>query len=93
MQPHDEQAIRDFLGERPDASQLRDWRITLQQRLDALRKEQTVTGNERLKPKIDQLRKQVDALLQEEAITSFVEDSVRVTMAMGASSDASEEYE
>ncbi len=86
----DEQAVvKDFLGERPEAAQLREWREVLEQRLRALVEEQRKggPGAESLGPKILKMRKQVDALRQEEAITEFVEESVRVTLNMGAVAD------
>ena len=85
----EEEAIRDFLGERPDSAQLTDWRTTLEERLAALQEEQKRAGgaNPALGKKIDQLRKQIAALREEEAVTQFVEDSVRVTLAMGQIAD------
>jgi hypothetical protein len=86
-------AIREFLGERPDSGQLEDWRVTLEQRLQALETERTRGGDARFSVKIEQLKRQIAALRQEEAITGFVEDSVRVTLAMGAVADPVDETE
>jgi len=84
-----EDAVQQFLGERPGAEQLRDWRVTLEQRLRALQQERVKAPESAgaLDPKISRLRDQISALQQEEAVTQFVEDSVRVTLAMGASAD------
>jgi hypothetical protein len=81
----EQEAIRDFLGERPDSGQLRDWREALQERLAGLRQERDQRGDPsgRLGNKIEQLKRQIAALRDEEAVTEFVEDSVRVTLAMG----------
>jgi len=78
-------AIRDFLGDRPEAQQLREWRETLERRLTSLQAEQRRGAPLPGLPKqIEQLKRQISALREEEAITEFVEDSVRVTLAMGA---------
>lgn len=92
----EQQAIQQFLGDRPDTSQLREWRSTLEDRLKALKAERgKVTGDaaDKLASRIAQLEKQVAALTEEEAITQFVEDSVRVTLAMGTVSDGMEELD
>jgi hypothetical protein len=94
MEEH--QAIERFLGDRPGSDQLREWRSTLEQRLKALEEERSrlADGPARaLEPKIAQLRKQVAALSEEEAITQFVEDSVRVTLAMGAAAEGMDDIE
>ena len=93
---NEEETIRQFLGERPDAGQLRDWRETLEARLRRMVEEQKgapagVAAS--LEGKIAQLRRQVDALREEEAITQFVEDSVRVTLAMGAVTEGMDQIE
>lgn len=89
---NEEQAVRDFLGDRPGADELTEWRSTLEARLQKLEAERDKGGtpDARLVQKIAQLRKQIAALRQEEAITLFVEDSVRVTLAMGATAEAAE---
>jgi polyhydroxyalkanoate synthesis regulator phasin len=93
---NDEQAVQQFLGDRPGAEQLREWRTTLQRRLQAMEaeRERSKDAPGGLDAKIAQLKKQVAALGEEEAITEFVEDSVRVTMRMGAATDeaASDEW-
>lgn len=85
----EEEAIKDFLGERPGSAQLNDWRATLEQRLEVLQEEQRRAGetNPALERKIGLLKRQIGALREEEAVTQFVEDSVRVTLAMGQIAD------
>jgi hypothetical protein len=89
---NEEQAVREFLGDRPGSEELTEWRITLEARLRRLESERDKGGapDPRLVQKISQLKKQISALRQEEAITQFVEDSVRVTLAMGSVVDAGE---
>jgi hypothetical protein len=87
-------AIRDFLGDRPDAEQWREWRTTLEERLKRLTAEHAAAPPEakaRLESRIAELRTQITALEQEELITEFVEDSVRVTLAMGSVVDGKQE--
>jgi hypothetical protein len=91
---NEDEAIREFLGDRPEATQFREWREVLQRRLASLeadRKKAVAIGgpgsSAGLDGRIAQLRKQIDALLEEEAVTQFVEDSVRVTLAMGAAAE------
>jgi phage shock protein A len=90
MNPDD--AVKEFLGDRPNAEELTEWRATLEDRLKRLEAERDKGGTPTpgLQQKIAQLKKQVAALRQEEAITQFVEDSVRVTLAMGSTTDAGE---
>jgi hypothetical protein len=82
----DTQAIREFLGDRPEAEQLREWRQTLEHRLASLQAERRRAGEvpAALAKQIEQLKRQIGVLREEEAITGFVEDSVRVTLAMGS---------
>ena len=79
--------VQQFLGDRPNAEQFRDWRVTLERRLQAMvedRKSAEGPAAASLDARITQLKRQVAALQEEEAVTQFVEDSVRVTLAMGA---------
>jgi hypothetical protein len=87
------EAIREFLGDRPDSDQLKDWRSALQDRLTALEAEQRRAGDADpgLKSRIQTLKRQIAALQEEQAITEFVEDSVRVTLAMGTLSEQPDE--
>jgi hypothetical protein len=90
----EQKAIRGFLGDRPDAAQLREWRETLQERLRRLVAARAAAPPEEqapLDPRIAELRRQIAALEQEEMITEFVEDSVRVTLAMGSVVDGERE--
>ena len=88
----EDDAIREFMGDRPSSEQLRDWRIALEERLAALKADRPRAGAS-LDGKIATTERQIDALREEEAVTRFVEDSVRVTLAMGASSDGMDEAE
>ncbi len=91
----EEDVIRDFLGERPEAAQLRDWRETLEYRLRALEGELEKAAPEKrpaIESRLQPLRKQIAALREEEAVTTFVEDSVRATLQMGAVSGTDEEF-
>jgi len=91
---NEEQAIREFLGDRPSAAQLADWRTTLEQRLQALVEErQRIGATASLDTRVSQLQRQIAALSEEEAVTRFVEDSVRVTLAMGAGTDGMDKFE
>ena len=82
--PDAEQAIDDILGENPRSRELRLMRFALEQRRHAFAKDrlQAKTDKDRagLAAKVSELEKQIAALKQEEAITTFVEDSVRVTI-------------
>lgn len=80
---HINDAVREFLGDSAPASELRLWREALQQRLNRLRTEaaQDPQTRESLRLKIDHLEKQVRALMEEEAISGFVEETVRASVA------------
>lgn len=83
----DDTIIEDFLGERPRASQIEGWLEALRSKLARVREEARQASAEdavRLRNKVRELEQQVAALEKEAAITQFVEDSVRVTLAMGA---------
>jgi len=85
-----EQSIRQFLGDRPGSAELSEWRATLELRLEGLDAERKRTGaTAAVDNKIAQLKRQIAALREEEAITQFIEDSVRVTLAMGAVTEGS----
>jgi hypothetical protein len=83
--------IDDVLGENPRASQLRLMRGALEGRRAALRAELERTTEEpdrtRLQNKIKTLDRQIEALRQEEAISEFVETSVKVTLTRSALDD------
>jgi hypothetical protein len=76
-------AVREFLGENAPTSELRVWREALQERLNRLRAEaaRDPQTREALRLKIEHMEKQVRALMEEEAITGFVEDTVRAAIA------------
>ena len=80
---HINDAVREFLGDSAPASELRIWREALQQRLNRLRAEaaQDPQTREALRLKIEHLEKQVHALMEEEAISGFVEETVRASVA------------
>jgi cell division protein FtsB len=83
----DEAIIEQFLGNQPSSAQLREWRETLITRAGRLRQELAEANPAQtasLKSRLAELERQIAALEQEELITEFVEDSVRVTLAMGA---------
>ncbi|HEY3413735.1 MAG TPA: hypothetical protein VGM51_11875 [Armatimonadota bacterium] len=80
---HINDAVREFLGDSAPASELRLWREALEQRLNRLRAEaaQDPQTHEALRLKIAHLEKQVHALMEEEAISGFVEETVRASVA------------
>lgn len=83
----EEDAIQRFLGERPRAEELARMRATLEARLRRLVRERQQAPPETraaLDARVKTLQEQIAALEQEELITQFVEDSVRVTLAMGS---------
>lgn len=71
--PNEDAIVEEFLEGSPRAQKWGELRQALEDRLQAAQAE----GNE---AKLTQLREQIAALAQEEAITRFVEDSVRVTL-------------
>jgi len=83
----DEQAAIDqFLGDKPSSAQLREWRETLLTPLRRLRRELREAEPDQavsLRGRLAEMKRQIAVLEQEEMITEFVEDSVRVTLAMG----------
>jgi hypothetical protein len=87
----EEQVIEEFLGDNPRARELRLMRAALEQRLAVMQRDYDRLTGERertqLHTKITELRKQIAAIHQEEAITTFVEDSVRVTLHKSALDD------
>ena len=77
--------IEDFLEDQPRAHQWREMRETLQVRLrDAITVCDNAAPGSREKTaaerKVRDLRDQVEALRTEEAVTQFVEDSVRASL-------------
>jgi len=83
-------AIDQFLGDKPSSAQLRQWRETLRERSRRLRQELKAAAPEHaaaLRARLAEMSRQIAALEQEELITEFVEDSVRVTLAMGSTAE------
>lgn len=80
----EEAAVDMFLGESPRATELRLLRQTLENRRRTFRKElEATTGEkerERLEAKIKEMGKQIKILGEEEAISEFVERTVRVAL-------------
>ena len=83
------------------AVEWRSLRVALMRRLAALQSAQESTTNlveqARLEKEISTLKKQIDTLLIEEVSQQFVEDSVRVTIAVsqldqGMDDEGGEEY-
>ena len=87
----EEELIDEALGENPRASQLRLMRASLEERRNTYRTELDRTTEETalagLTSKIKTLDRQIAALRQEEGITEFVENSVRVTIGMASLDD------
>jgi hypothetical protein len=73
LEPEADEILESFLEGSPRADTWGELRQALETRLDAAREQ----GNE---AKLKELRAQIAALAQEEAISRFVEDSVRVTL-------------
>jgi hypothetical protein len=90
----EEEIIEEFLGENPRARELRLMRTTLEERRNRFARERAGVSDaheqNRLDKKIAELDKQIAALRQEEAITTFVEDSVRVTLHTPSAEDLEE---
>lgn len=81
----DEQILEEFLGDQPRAETWRSYKEILAERLkEALTSRDAVAPDSlqylNLDKKVGELREQVRVLAEEEAITQFVEDSVRATM-------------
>jgi hypothetical protein len=91
----EEQAIAEVLGENPRAQELHLMRTTLEQRRDGMQRERERTKDPaeqtRLQAKIQELDKQIKVLRQEEGITQFVENSVRVTLHQASGDEFDEE--
>ena len=82
--PSEDEVIDEVLGENPRARELRQMRSALEQRRAAFHRDREHATDPqeqtRLDAKIAEMDKQIEVLRQEEAITTFVEDSVRVTL-------------
>ena len=79
----EEKIIEEFMGDDGRAQQWRAMRESLQDRLKALRAERATTlpdAISSLDRRIAQIVEQVRVLETEEAVSQFVEDSVRATL-------------
>lgn len=94
----DEQILTEFLGDQPRADTWRSYKEALAARLkDALDSRNAVAPDSLqyliLDKKVGELREQVRVLAEEEAITQFVEDSVRATMTRPQSFHPGDEFD
>jgi len=86
----EEQAIEQFLGDQPRSEEWARMRHTLLERLRRVTEERDSLPPEQragLDARIKSMREQIAVLEREELVTRFVEDSVRVTLAMGSAVD------
>ena len=85
MAANTEDAIDEFMGDNPRASEWRALRLSLTDRLRPLLRERDIETEPAALASLDRqivtLRQQIDALGTEEIVSQFVEDSVRVTIA------------
>ncbi len=85
MLPDDdvESTVDEFLGSKPRAAELAELRGALQARLEKMKvtfaRSRDPGESSRLEKEIATAQRQIEALVQEELITEFVEDSVRAT--------------
>jgi hypothetical protein len=87
LSSEEQTTINEFLAGKPTSAQLREWRETLVQRSKRLREELTQADPSQapaLRSRLGEMERQIAALEEEALITEFVEDSVRVTLAMGS---------
>lgn len=81
---NEDQVIDEFLGEKPRARELRLMRMALVERRNAFAHDRDRAKEEQERAKLDhklaELNRQIAAIREEEAITHFVEDSVRATL-------------
>lgn len=94
----DEQILEEFLGDQPRAETWRSYKEILAERLkDALTARDVVAPDSlqylNLDKKVGELREQVRVLAEEEAITQFVEDSVRATMTRPQTFNPGDEFD
>ncbi len=82
--PRDEQVIEEFFEEQPRASELRQIREALQERRLLLRNDYDTSNDPKyrasLHSKLKELSIQIAAVREEEAISSFVEGTIRATL-------------
>lgn len=74
--------VRDFLGDQASASELKEMREALEERLRRLRVELEADPgrHDELRQRMQQVQRQIHALAEEEAISGFVEDTVRASV-------------
>lgn len=94
----DEQIVSEFLGDQPRAETWRSYKDALAARL-----KESLASRDSVAPdslqylihdkKVEELREQVRVLAEEEAITQFVEDSVRATMTRPPSFSDGDEFD
>ena len=87
MSTDEQSAIEEFLSGKPSSHRLREWRDTLRQRAKRFREELKTADQAQapaLRARLAEMERQIAALDEEALITEFVEDSVRVTLAMGS---------
>ncbi|HLI49924.1 MAG TPA: hypothetical protein VKV18_14735 [Chthonomonas sp.] len=79
----EEQAVEQALGDNPRATELQELRHVLEERLKALQADLVATHEPEqrraLQAQVNELKRQIRVLKQEEAISDFVERSVRVS--------------
>ena len=82
--PDAEAAIDELLGENPRARELREMRQVLEARREGMKREKRDAKDAReaaqWEAKMEEAARQIEILRNEEAITEFVENSVRVTL-------------
>lgn len=92
--PNEDEVIEQALGENPRAVELHQMRSALEQRRAAYARERDTAKDDKeragLNARLAELDKQIAALRREEAISSFVENSVRFAMHKPALDDDSE---
>ena len=90
----EDQIIERFLGENPRADDVRSMRIALEERRRTIKRERAQAKDDRERAsfaaKISELNKQIRVMREEEAITQFVESSVRLTLHKPAKEDEEE---
>ena len=82
--PDEDAVIDEVLGANPRARELYQMRAALEHRLAGMRRERERASEPRAQADLDgrigEIRKQIAVIRQEEAITGFVEGSVRATL-------------
>lgn len=82
MHDHIDAAVREFMGDNASATELREMREALEDRLRRLRTEIDAhpEAREELRRKAEQVERQIRVLAEEEAVSGFVEESVRASV-------------